>query len=412
MPLIATGINKLLTFKKQAGGIGTAAGPTTAQNLRRVSSTLDKKKATYTSKELRPSQQRSDMRHGVIGVDGTISGELSIGTYQSFTESMLRALVSTAVTVTTAVSDIVTAAVGANGGTITATAANFVTGNMFKVGMVIRAAGFTTTAINNNAKNLFIISLTNKVMGVVTLDGSAFVAKTETAAVTLTEVGKHIIIPQSGALRDYYTIEHNFVDIAQSERFTDCVITQLDVKLPASGMATVDFGVMGLNMTTGTAGYFTSPAPVSQGANLAAANGVVYMQGAAIGLITGMNIAVKGNHSVIGGVVGSNVEPDIFPGSIDVDGQVTVLFTDAVVRDYFLNETEVSLYCAFTTDNTSTAGFQAISLPRVKMGGASKDDGEKGLVMTMPFTALENVAGGAGTNSHQTTICIQDSAFV
>ena len=410
MPTIATGINKLLTFKKQSG-LGAAAGASSAQNLRRVSSSLEKKKATYQSKELLTSQQRRDMRHGVVSVDGTIAGELSVGTYQSFIESMLRQLVLAAITVTTTTSDVVSASTGTNTGTITVTAASLMTGTKFKVGMVVRATGFTSPATGNNSKNLFISALTDKVMTVVSLDGTAIVAKTETGAVTITEVGKHTFIPDSAQTRDYYTIEHNFVDIVQSEKFTDCMITQMDVKLPASGMATVDFNVMGLDMTPGTTGYFTSPTAVSTGGILAAANGVIYMQGAAIGLITGMNFSVKGNHSTIGGVVGSNVEPDIFPGSIDCDGQVTVLFTNATVRDYFLNETEVSLYCAFTTDNTATAGFMAISLPRCKMGGAAKDDGEKGLVMTMPFVALENTRGGSGTSSHASTIAIQDSAF-
>jgi hypothetical protein len=411
MPTIATGINKLLTFKRQAG-IGVEVGGMGAQNLRRVTSNLDKKKQAYTSKELRPSQQRSDMRHGVVSVDGTISGELSIGTYQSFTESILRQVAQPAAVTTGGLSDIVSASTGATIGTLTTIAGNFMTGSMFKVGMIVRAIGFTTTAVANNSKNLFITAMTNKVLTVATLDKTAIIAKTETGLVTIAEVGKHCMVPQSAHTRDYYTIEHNFTDIVQSERFVDCMITQMDVKLPASGMATVDFSVMGLNMIPGTVGYFTNPAAVSVGPNLAAANGVVYLNGAAIGLITGMNFAVKGNHTTIGGVVGSNQEPDIFPGSIDVDGQVTILFSGSTERDYFLNETEVSLFCAFTTDNTAAAGFQAISMPRVKMGGASKDDGEKGLVLTMPFTALENSAGGPGTSSHATTICIQDSAFV
>lgn len=412
MPTIATGINKLLTFKKQSA-LGAAAGASSAQNLRRVTSTLEKKKATYTSKEMRPSQQRSDMRHGVVSVDGTIAGELSVGTYQSFIESVVRQLVQTAVTVTTGASDVVSASTGTTTGTITVTAASLMAGgNKFKIGMIVRATGFTTTATANNTKNLFITALTDKIMTVTTLDGTAIVAKTETGAVTITETGKHCMVPVSAHTRDYYTIEHNFVDIVQSEKFTDCVISQADIKLPASGMATVDFAVMGLNMTPGTTGYFTSPTAVTNGAILAAANGVIYLNGAAIGLITGMNFSIKGNYSTIGGVVGSNQEPDIFPGSIDVDGQVTVLFSGATERDYFLNETEVSLFCAFTTDSTATAGFTAFSMPRVKMGGASKDDGEKGLVMTMPFTALENTAGGSGTSSHATTIAIQDSAFV
>jgi hypothetical protein len=110
--------------------------------------------------------------------------------------------------------------------------------------------------------------------------------------------------------------------------------------------------------------------------------------------------------------VGSDEEPDLFPGTSTTEGQVTVLFTDGTVRDYFINETEVSIYCVFTTDNSPGAGFKAYAMPRVKLGGADKDDGTKNIVMTMPFTALENTAGGTGTNTYPGTLTIQDSAFV
>ena len=46
------------------------------------------------------------------------------------------------------------------------------------------------------------------------------------------------------------------------------------------------------------------------------------------------------------------------------------------------------------------------SIPRVKFGSADKDDGEKGIVQTLSFTALYN---GSGTNSDVTTFAIQDS---
>jgi hypothetical protein len=409
MSLIASGINKLLTFKKQSA-LGTIASAGSAQNLRRTSSTLDKKKATYASKEIRPSQQVSDFRHGVVNVDGTISGELSVGTYQSFIESILRNTVASAISVS-GLTDLVIATTSGAAGTITTTAGVFMAGNKFKVGMVVRLSG-ATTQTGNNAANMLITAMTNKILTVVRLDGSPIISATELGTVTITEKGKHVMIPQTGHTRDYYTIEHNFQDIVQSEVFTDCVITQMDVKLPASGMSGVDFMVKGLNMTPGTTGYFTTPTAATSGTVLAAANGALYLQGVAIGLITGMNFSVKGGHTTIGGVVGSNVEPDIFPGTLTVDGQVTVLFTDAVVRDYFLNETEVSIVGVFTTANTATADFVSITIPRAKMGGAAKDDGEKGLVMTMPFTALENTSGGDGTSGQTSTIVFQDSAFV
>ncbi len=82
-----------------------------------------------------------------------------------------------------------------------------------------------------------------------------------------------------------------------------------------------------------------------------------------------------------------------------------------------MNETEVSILCAFTANVTGSSGaigtvdFTSFAFPRVKLSGSSKDDGEKGLVMTMPFTALENIYGGAATNSQWTSIVIQDSKF-
>jgi hypothetical protein len=411
MTTIASGVNKLVTFKRQPG-LGQAAGTGTGQNLRRTTSNLDLKKATYQSSEIRPSQQRADFRHGVRSVDGTVSGELSVATHQQFFEAILRQRVVSAVSVVGAAGDIVSASTGTNTGTLTATTASFLTGNKFKIGMVVRASGFTTTATANNAANMMITNLTDKVMTVCRLDGQPVVAKTETAAVTITSVGKHTYVPQTGHTRDYFTFEHNFQDIVQAEQFTDCVIDQADIKLPPTGMATVDFGVKGLNMTTSTAGYFVSPTPVTTGSSLAASNGVLYLNGVAVGLVTGLNVTVKGNYNVIGGVVGSNVDPDILPGVIEVSGQATVLFTDATIRDYFVNEVEVSLYAAFTASNAANADFVAISLPRVKMGGAGKDDGEKGLVLTAPFTALECIAGGSGQTNFQTVMAIQDSQYV
>jgi hypothetical protein len=127
-----------------------------------------------------------------------------------------------------------------------------------------------------------------------------------------------------------------------------------------------------------------------------------------VALITGMDFNVAANLSSEP-VVGSNVKPEIFSGKSVVTGNMTVFFEDATFRDYFINETEVSINVAFTTSNAANADFLAISLPRVKVGGASKDDGEKGLIQTMPFTALFNTAGGAAVNTEATTISIQDS---
>lgn len=68
------------------GTQSSAAG----QVLRRVSSTLALTKDVFTSNEVRPDQQISDMRHGVKRVGGQISGELSKATYDDFIAAALR----------------------------------------------------------------------------------------------------------------------------------------------------------------------------------------------------------------------------------------------------------------------------------------------------------------------------------
>jgi hypothetical protein len=242
------------------------------------------------------------------------------------------------------------------------------------------------------------------------LDGSAVVAQASGDSITFTPVGKYCAIPQTGHTRDYWTVEHNFSDIVQSEQFTDCVFGDMNIKLPATGMATIDFPLKGLNMTTGTASVFTTPTGASGGAILAAVNGACYVAGTKVAQITGMDFSVKGNTSVPGGVVGANVDPDIFPGSFDVTGNMTVLFSDTTMRDQFLNETEVSVVACFTSGSTATADFQSHVFPRVKLGGAAKDDGEKGLSMTVPFVALEKTTGGTGTADYATSYWVQDAA--
>lgn len=70
------------TFGTQSGASG--------QRLRRVASTLALTKDAFTSNEVRPDQQISDMRHGARRVAGQISGELSKTTYDDFIAAALR----------------------------------------------------------------------------------------------------------------------------------------------------------------------------------------------------------------------------------------------------------------------------------------------------------------------------------
>jgi hypothetical protein len=413
---VSSGIEKKLILAPQAAqGTCAVANLATAQYLRRVTSNLDMKKDTYQSNEMRADRQIADFRHGVRSIEGSISGELSPGTYEKFMAAILRKAWTAGVTMNVAAADNVAAA---NTATATGTftrddvGGSFITDG-FKVGDVVRFTGWDTPATGNNAHNFIITALTATVMTVTGLDGVGPVTRAKGDTVACAVQGKKVWTPTTGHTEDWFSIEHAYTDVDLSEVFWDCKVNSLDIKLPATGISTIDVGIMGLNATNyaaGSAPYFTAVLAAATSGVLAAVNGALYVQGTKIALLTGMDFNIAGNLTSEA-VVGSNVKPDIFDGKVVVTGNMTVYFQDATFRDYFQNETEVSINAAFTTSNDANADFLAFSMPRVKVGGASKDDGDKGIIQTMPFTALFNTAGGSTVNTEATTLSIQDSTL-
>lgn len=397
---IATGVAKVLALKKESTW-GTLAGPTGAQVLRRRTSDISLAKDTYQSEEIRTDYQIADFRHGAKRVEGSIEGELSPGSYQLPIQAALRRI-ATAVSALTGLS--LTIAASGSAWTITRGSGDFISGGV-RVGHVIRLTAGTFNAANLN-KNLLVIALTTTVATVIPLDGSSLFAEGPIASATVTIPGRYTYVPATGQTDESYTIEHWHPDVAQSERFVGCKFTRLDFDLPPTGMSTIRMQVLGRDMSTGTAAYFTSPTAASTSGVCAAATGALSVGGVPVGLLTGLNITIDGNYSAEP-VVGSNLYPDIFEGSVNVSGQASVYFENATMRDYFVNESEVSLAAAFSAGGAANAEFVAICMPRVKFGGVSKSDGQKGLVMTMPFQALLNSAAGG----EATTIQVHDSLF-
>jgi hypothetical protein len=288
----------------------------------------------------------------------------------------------------------------------------------FKIGDVVRFTSWDSPATANNDHNFLITALTDTVMTVIGLNGIGPVTRVKGDSVTCEVVGKKVWTPITGHTEDWFSIEHNYSDVDLSEVFWDLKVNTMAIKLPATGLATIDFGFMGLNHTNKAAGdspYFSAVLAAATSGVLAAVNGALYVQGTKIALITGMDFDVAGNLSSEA-VVGSNVKPDLFDGRVMVKGNMSVFFEDATFRDYFENETEISISAAFTDSNDADADFLSFTMGRVKVGGASKDDGEKGIIQTMPFTALFDTGAladtGATANSRlATTLSIQDSTL-
>jgi len=271
----------------------------------------------------------------------------------------------------------------------------------------VRLTAGSFNAANLN-KNLFVLSMTATVLTVMPLNGVALVAEGPVASATVSVPGKKTYAPTSGHTDVSFAFEHYFADITQSELFLGCKVNRLALELPPSGIATLSLDLMGKDVTAAGSAYFTTPTAETTTGVMAAVNGIVSVQGAAVAVLTGLTINVNGNMTAEP-VVGANTYPDIFEGRVLVDGQFTAFFEDATYANYFRNETEVAIHAAFSDSNDADAEFVALSLPRIKVGGAGKDDGEKGLIQTLPFQALLNTAGGAATATEATTLAVQDS---
>lgn len=403
MTKIASGIFKEVRIKKEATEGTAADGATGGQKLRRVVSSLDLSKDTYESREIRPSQQTADMRHGTRRVQGRIDGELSPGGYPDLIEAMLRKDWTAGASATGLTID----AVVGPPGTFTRSAGSWITDG-FRIGDVVRFTGFTVATDNNN-RNYRIVDLTATVMTVSGKNNEVVQVASAEANITCTAVGKKVLMP-TGAHTDYsYTIEHWFGDILESEVFVGCKPTGMNLNLPPTGIAQIGIGLMGHDIQTGSSAHFTSPAAAPTGANLAAVNGILRVGGSDVAVLTALSLSVTGGHTS-DAVVGSNKVPAIVPGRLTVRGQFSALYEDGSLRDNFINEEEISLQLVMTAGNEINADFMSFLLPRIKLGGSGKNDGERGLVQTVPFVALENE--NAATGEEATTIAIQDSTLV
>ena len=185
-------------------------------------------------------------------------------------------------------------------------------------------------------------------------------------------------------------------------------VNNMAVTCPNNGFATVSFGFLGRDIGyTGTSAYFTSPTAASVTPVVSGVNGAVVVNGVVQALITSFNFTVE-RATEAAMVVGSTNASDIFTGRIRASGDIEVYFQDPTYRDFFLNETEVSLVLAVSTNRDKTADVISFTMPRCKLNAATKADAELGVMQSMPFKALLQGTNALGLET--STISIQDTA--
>jgi len=400
---IARGVGKKIAFKKETAW-GELAGAASAKYLRRVTSAFNLTKETYESNEIRTDYQVADMRHGVRSAEGSLNGEFSPGSYTDFIQGVLARDFTAGGTATGLT---VTIAASGNLFTIARTAGSWITDGFF-VGNVIRLTGASLNVANQD-NNLLIVAITALQITVRVLSGTTLVPQASIASVGATAVGKQTFAPLTGHTDDSFTIEEFFSDIAQSEVYTGMKVGSMAMQLPATGLVTCDFSFMGKNLQqTGTTQYFTTPTNASANGIFAAVNGAVVVNGVPVSVITSADITIERGLEPAQ-TIGTNFAADVFTGRIRVNGNFSTYFENAAFRTYFDQEQTVSLVIALTTDNAKNAGVVSLVLPKVKIGSATKEDGEMGIISQHSFTALLNDTSASGLPL--TTVLVQDTTI-
>lgn len=400
--MTAAGVAKQVRYRLESTW-DTLPGTSGAQLLRRTSSTLNLQRQVFENAEIASHFQRPDVRHGPQQVSGTIEGELSPLTYRDFIGASLRRDFTTVAAITGA--SITVAGTGPTW-TLTRGAGSYLTDGV-KIGQVIMLTAGAFNVANSN-KNLIVIALTATVATVMPVNGVALVAEGPIASATVTIPGRVSFAPPSAHVNRSYTIEHWHADVSRSEVYTGCEFPGMRIGLPATGMATIGFDVIGRRMITASTAYYVTPAAETTTGTLAAVNGILIAQGVALARVTGLELRLAGGHATQP-VVGTNLQPRPAPDRIVVSGSMTATFDDHAQLAWFTDETDVSLAVALATGPAGTADFVSIVVPRLKLTSADKDDPRGLISQTLAFEALYNSAGGAGVATEQTTLYVQDS---
>jgi hypothetical protein len=418
---IANAVNKLVVIAVQdAKGTIAAVNAASAQYLRFLKFSQNQTNETYTSNEMRPDKQIGDVNIGPQDCPGSLNGELTPGTYELFEAAILRKDFVTG-EVSQANSDITAAATTGAGATFTsASTATFITDGL-KIGDVIQFTGFaeaSTDARANNDHNFLITALEEKVITGLFIDGVPVVAKAESAAVTATVVGMKSWVPATAHLEEWFTTEVLYSDVDLSEVFWDGKVSSMSVKVPATGIPTIDFSLMALQMTpkgTAASPYFTTPpAAITTTEAVHSGKAIVLVSGVEQLLATGIDFEITGNTKAAGAVIGTNVKSGLFDGRVEVKGNLSILFEDDTLAGYYRAGTEVSISVVLPVSDAADADFVAFTIPVAKLTGSAKE-GDAEIVQSIPFTAKYNSAGDDGTtltvNTLATTISMQDSTL-
>jgi hypothetical protein len=376
MPTAAIGQRTALRLVSESS-FGVPSG-TVYKAIRQITNTLNLKKNTLQSKEIRPDRLLSDLRHGMRTVAGDIQAELQLSAHDDL---IAGAVSDNWAAVTTGAQSLAAAAAG---NTITRTAGSFLADGIFP-GDEVDLSGFTVPGNNGHTKVKTVSAngLTLTVEKVLTDDAAA-------AGRTIALTGKRV---KSGTVQETFSIERAFTDISQFLLFSGCAVDQLKLTVKPEALIDAAFTIIGKDMVQAAVSAATSVTPAPTNSPFDAFTGVLEEGGAALGIVTSLDLTIANGRKGTS-AIGQKTALFLSDGQFGVTGSASIYFEDAVALNKFLNETESAIDVKLLDPNGTD--FHRFRVPRVKYTGGELDNPADGPVMlSLPFTGLADPVSGA-----------------
>ncbi len=361
------------------------------KRIRDVNLNVNLQKETRQPDARLSSRVRQNLFHGYRSVAGDIVGEVSEQSWDDLLEAAIGGTWATAAPIASAF----TASVDAANSRITCLTAGYdLISNGFRDGEV-----FYLTSPNGPVAGITGVYLTAVSVSASTIQvepGTLTSTSSSVAVNRVYEVGRKASL--EGTYRSF-TVERWLSDLNLYQQFKGIRVNQVTFSVPASGLATLSFNLIGRDASsfssTSTASTY---ADAAQTTPYTAINGTLFEGSSALGVVTAAEISIN-NNMLAPQTVGSETVSNIFFGRfVEVTGQISVLFSNSSSFDKFVQETESKLILQLQNTQALDADtkFISIVIPRLKYSGGNIDTtSDSGVTVSLPFVALTPLAANA-----------------
>jgi hypothetical protein len=369
----SSGAQRDLYYAKETS-YGVGPSPLDMTQVRNTEDTISLVRDSFVSDERRGDRGIHDMRLGNKQPAGDISFEFSYGAFDDF----LLAGLGASAWVAPYTDLTVDVTVDADEKTYTRATGSWLTSGV-KVGDTITVTGLTTTADNITAK-------VTEVTATILTFGDA----TGLVDITVAEEGvfnTDARVIKKGSTVTSFAIEKAFTDVNEYQLYTGGIVNTVNLEVSPNAMITGSFGMMFQDAENGGTVYHNDVTGVVTNRPFDAFTGYIKENDTTNSIASSLSISLD-NGFERNFVLMQNTAPQMTSGKSNVTGSVTLYFSDSIIYDKFVNETESSIELRLADDENN--GY-VITLPRIKYTSADTPVSSDGAIInTMNFQALDD----------------------